>query len=545
MSIDPTDDCTFWYINEYYDTQTDGNTGHWHTRIGSFKFPTCGGSVITHTVTPSVGTPSGTISPSTPQTVNDGQTTAFTLTPATGFVIANVTGTCGGNLAGSTFTTNPVTADCTVIANFAAAPPVASITPSPMNFTVNAGAMTSSPLHIGNTGGGSLTWSIAEAPSNCASPSDVPWLSESPSSGSVSGGNSQDSSVTVDATSLGAGSFSADLCVTTNDPAHTLVTVPVNVTVNAVFVPPTLAKAFAPATVQVNVPSTVTLTLGNPNASAITLTASLGDTLPAGLLVASPPNASTTCTGGTVNANAGATAFSLASGAGVPANGSCTVDVDVVAATAAIYTNTIPAGALQTNAGNNVAPASAVLTVTTAPTPPTLAKAFAPSTVPVNTVSTVTLTLGNANAAADTLTADLTDTLPPGLVVATPTNAATTCVGTVNAVAGAGSFALASGATIPGSGTCMVTVDVVAAVDATYTNTIPAGALVTTVGSNANPASATLIVTPVQNNDRIFCDAFDGVACAPLRMDGIASASGGGRDALPWRQSLAIAAIDK
>jgi hypothetical protein len=43
MSVDPVDDCTFWYTNEYYDNQTNGDSGAWHTRIGSFKFPTCSG----------------------------------------------------------------------------------------------------------------------------------------------------------------------------------------------------------------------------------------------------------------------------------------------------------------------------------------------------------------------------------------------------------------------------------------------------------------------------------------------------------------------
>jgi hypothetical protein len=41
MSVDPNDDCTFWYTNEYYDTQPNGTAGNWHTRIGSFKFPSC------------------------------------------------------------------------------------------------------------------------------------------------------------------------------------------------------------------------------------------------------------------------------------------------------------------------------------------------------------------------------------------------------------------------------------------------------------------------------------------------------------------------
>jgi hypothetical protein len=38
MTVDPVDDCTFWYTNEYL----KGNgTWNWSTRIASFKFPTC------------------------------------------------------------------------------------------------------------------------------------------------------------------------------------------------------------------------------------------------------------------------------------------------------------------------------------------------------------------------------------------------------------------------------------------------------------------------------------------------------------------------
>src|SRR5207344_3513206 len=75
-------------------------------------------AIDTFTVTPSV-TGSGTISPNTPQTVNSGSTTAFTLTPNANNHIVNVTGTCSGTLVGNTFTTAAVTANCTVIANFA------------------------------------------------------------------------------------------------------------------------------------------------------------------------------------------------------------------------------------------------------------------------------------------------------------------------------------------------------------------------------------------------------------------------------------------
>ena len=78
------------------------------------------------TVTPSVGVGSGTISPDTPQLVNPGSSTTFTLVPAPDFAVDNVGGTCGGTLVGDTFETNPVSENCTVIANFKAASLVVS-----------------------------------------------------------------------------------------------------------------------------------------------------------------------------------------------------------------------------------------------------------------------------------------------------------------------------------------------------------------------------------------------------------------------------------
>jgi hypothetical protein len=38
MAIDPGDDCTFWYTNEYLKSS---GTFNWSTRIASFKFPSC------------------------------------------------------------------------------------------------------------------------------------------------------------------------------------------------------------------------------------------------------------------------------------------------------------------------------------------------------------------------------------------------------------------------------------------------------------------------------------------------------------------------
>jgi hypothetical protein len=56
LTVDPIDDCTFWYTQEYIPANGSFN---WRTRIGSFKFPGCGG-VPTPTPTP---TPSGTPTP--------------------------------------------------------------------------------------------------------------------------------------------------------------------------------------------------------------------------------------------------------------------------------------------------------------------------------------------------------------------------------------------------------------------------------------------------------------------------------------------------
>lgn len=50
MSVDPLDDCTFWYTTEYYETG-GGTSGNWQTRIGSFKYSSCGASGPTSTPT--------------------------------------------------------------------------------------------------------------------------------------------------------------------------------------------------------------------------------------------------------------------------------------------------------------------------------------------------------------------------------------------------------------------------------------------------------------------------------------------------------------
>ena len=46
IAVDPTDDCTFWYTQEYMPAS---NSSNWSTRIASFSFPSCTGQTFTLT----------------------------------------------------------------------------------------------------------------------------------------------------------------------------------------------------------------------------------------------------------------------------------------------------------------------------------------------------------------------------------------------------------------------------------------------------------------------------------------------------------------
>ena len=60
IAVDPADDCTFWISNEYYSSTTSFG---WLTRIGSFKFPSCGTGVPSvSSFTSAVPTPTKTTS---------------------------------------------------------------------------------------------------------------------------------------------------------------------------------------------------------------------------------------------------------------------------------------------------------------------------------------------------------------------------------------------------------------------------------------------------------------------------------------------------
>jgi uncharacterized repeat protein (TIGR01451 family) len=285
-------------------------------------------------------------------------------------------------------------------------------------------------------------------------------------------------------------------------------------------VPPTLSKAFSPATITAGGTSTLTITLSNPNTTAASLTTPFTDTLPSGLVVSG--NAGNTC-GGAVTATAGSSAVTLTGGS-IPVNGFCVLTVDVVAASGGSYINSLAVGALVTSNGTNSAPAVATLTVP-APSSVTLGKAFSPATIAAGGTSTLTITLSNASTTAATLTGALTDTLPSGVV--TSGSASTTCAGgtastgtstatpTPQWAGGGASSVTLTGGTIPANGSCVLTVGVVAASGGSYINSLAAGALVTNNGTSAAPAVATLTVNSPSVVTPTLGKAFNPATIAP------------------------------
>jgi len=263
-----------------------------------------------------------------------------------------------------------------------------------------------------------------------------------------------------------------------------------DVTLTALNGPPTISKSFGVATLALNDSTTLTFTLANPDSGAALTGVGFTDALPAGLVVASPNGLTGMC-GGTVSAVAGGSSVALANGA-LAAGGSCTITVNVTGVTTGAKNNTT--SAVTSNEGGTGGTASASLKVVV---PPTIAKAFGVSSVPLNGTTTLTFTLTNPEPLAALTGIAFTDPLPAGLVVATPNGLTGICGGTVTAVAGGSSVALSNG-TLPGSGSCTIALNVIGVTLGEKNNVT--SAVTSNEGGTAGTASASIevVAEPVQ-----------------------------------------------
>jgi hypothetical protein len=84
-------------------------------------------------------------------------------------------------------------------------------------------------------------------PTACDLPSDIPWVSVDPTSGTIAEGASSEVTVTYDSTGLSTGVYTGTLCVNSNDGNNPLVTVPLTLTVVPNIAPAAADDAYATA----------------------------------------------------------------------------------------------------------------------------------------------------------------------------------------------------------------------------------------------------------------------------------------------------------
>ena len=236
---------------------------------------------------------------------------------------------------------------------------------------------------------------------------------------------------------------------------------------------------------------TLTFTITNPGTGSVSNVAfsdNLDDVI-TGLIASNLPLNDVCGIGSQISG----TTFLTLTGANLPPmGGMCSFDINLTVpstATEGTFPN-ITSDLLQS--GLKVAePATADLTIEP---PPSFAKVFAPDTIAVNGISTLTFTIDNSASTLAASSLDFTDTLPAGLVIATPPSASTTCTGGTLTAASSTSTIGYTGGTAGAGIICTIQVDTTGGMAASYVNT--SGDLTSSSG-NSGTASDTLVIDPV------------------------------------------------
>jgi hypothetical protein len=326
MRIDPSDDCTFWYVNEYLPVTSSYG---WYTHIGSFKFSGCGsapaqdfsvsaspstisvtqgGAGVDSTVTvtslngfntavslsvsgcPSLATCSLSSLSVTPPANGSDNTTKLTVTAGSttpgGSYTVSVSGTGSSGLRSANVTVNV---------------PDYTLSAGPSSLSIQQGQGKTSTITVGSLGGfsGSVPLSVSGCPANttCAvSPTSVTapgsstltitTTSSTPVGGpytiTIAGDVTHSTSVSLTVTAPAQADFtiSAPASITVNRKSSGKVAVSVtavgassSVTLSASGVPSKVTASFSPNPVTATASSTSTLTISvNPQATRGTYT---------------------------------------------------------------------------------------------------------------------------------------------------------------------------------------------------------------------------------------------------------------------------------
>ncbi|WP_420004415.1 choice-of-anchor D domain-containing protein [Arenibacterium sp. LLYu02] len=375
---------------------------------------------------------------------------------------------------------------------------------------------------VANTGAATLTLT-GSASSSGASNVSVDSIS-APGSSTVAASGS--TTFTVSYTPTAAGAFSFDLSLASDDADEASYDITVSGTATAV---PGFSQAVSPSTVLADEAATLTFTIDNSANGSAASALDFSNTLVSGLLVAGTPNAATTCTGGTLTATAGSGSISYTGGS-VSGGATCTVTVDVAAASDGTYVNT--SGALTSSFGTSTT-SSATLTVASPeidlqrPASTSIADggSDAQGSVAVGVQQVLTYTVANTGAATLTLTGSASSSgasnvsvdsiSAPGSSTVAASGSTTFTVSYTPTAAGAFSFDLSlasddadeasyditvSGtATDSGNGDIEIGSSLGGPVEDGDTDTVPGtpspGAVQTIVYTISNPSSTVLTIT--------------------------------------------------
>lgn len=217
------------------------------------------------------------------------------------------------------------------------------------------------------------------------------------------------------------------------------------------------------------------------------------DSLPSGLQVANPANATDGC-GGTLTATPGTSEIDLTNGTD---NNTCFIGVDVTATTSGQKTNTT---STLTSSGGTASGASASMSVSD--TAVNSAMAFSSTAINLGATTPLTVRLTNPYASTTVTGIGLTSKLPSGLAFASPDGLRGSCGGgTITAPAGGSTLTL-SGASLSPHSACTFS----AAVTATEAGQVTADITTLTAdqGTTAVQAGAPLDVVAPQQPDSTY-----------------------------------------
>ena len=158
MTVDPVDDCTFWYVNEYFNENQTGTQHVWKTRISNFKLLGCGDTSLSPASGLAFGAvATGNTSASQTATLTNGQSVVLNIN-SVGFTGANSTDFTQTNNCGSSLSAG---ASCSIDVTFT--PGALGSRSATLTVADDAG---NSPQTIGVSGTGATPVTISSATLN-------------------------------------------------------------------------------------------------------------------------------------------------------------------------------------------------------------------------------------------------------------------------------------------------------------------------------------------------------------------------------------------